>query len=162
MTYDLLYEGANPPASLVGLQVLGQITHAEAETRFAAGRQQDGNWSLIIRDGGATKYFTPAGDQTPKPTNPGNPYFGKRRLETKDFFALTGQTLGARYPRLRNDAAFLWVYDVLTKVETVDVDDKAGQFLGIVAYLTNTNAEDGQRLMSNADLAAIMTAWPSA
>ena len=162
MKYELLYEGSDPPGSFDGLTVIGVLTQSQAEANFAAGRLQNSNWSLIVRDGGATKYFSPPGNNVPKPINPGNPYFGKKRLETKDFFALTGQTLGTRYPRLRNDAAFLWVYDVLTKVETVDVDDKAGQFLGIVAYLTNTNAQDGQRLMSNADLAAIMTAWPSA
>lgn len=105
-------------------------------------------------------YTDPGPTPVPKPNNANNPYFGKTPLETKNFFALAGQVLGANYPRLRNDPAFLWVYDVLTKVDIVDVDDKGGQFLAIVHYLTNTNASDSQPLMSTADLASIMAAWP--
>lgn len=157
---DLLYEGNDPPSSFDGLSVIGQITEAEAETRYAAGRLANNNYSLIVRDGPVTTYFRPAVVVTPKPNNPGNPYFGKRPLQTKDFFGIAGQVLGARYPRLRNDPAFLWIFDVLSKVEIVDVDDKAGQFLGIVQYLTNTNAVDGQKLMSAQDLTNIMASWP--
>jgi hypothetical protein len=111
-------------------------------------------------DDGDGAYTNPApADDTPKPNNAGNPYFGKRPLAAKDFFAIAGQVLGARYPRLRNDAAFLWVFDVLNKVEVVDVDDKPGQFLRIVGYLATTNAADGHPLMSAQDFASIMAAW---
>ena len=75
---------------------------------------------------------------------------------------MAGVILGARYPRLRNDPAFLWVYDVLITITLVNTDDRAGQFLRIVNYLTNTNAIDGQKLMSEADIASIMAAWPKA
>ena len=93
------------------------------------------------------------------PNNPNNPYFGKKPLLTKDFFGLAGRTLGTRYPRLRNDPAFLWVFDVISKVEVVDVDDAAGQFLAILKYLTETDAQDGEPLMSADDLEHIMAAW---
>lgn len=106
--------------------------------------------------------FDPPAIPEPKPNNAGNPYFGKNILVTKDFFALAGRALGARYPRLRNDPAFLWVFDVLNKVEFVDVDDRQGQFLAILTYLTTTNADDGQKLMSAQDVTNIMSAWTAA
>lgn len=95
----------------------------------------------------------------PKPNNPGNPYWPKKILETKDFLALAGMVLGPRYVRLRNDPAFLWVYDVLITLTLVNTDDTSGQFIRIVDYLTTTNAADGQKLMSAQDVAAIMAAW---
>lgn len=96
----------------------------------------------------------------PQPNNPGNPYFGKRPLPTKDFWALVGQALpAARFKRLVNDSHFLWVDKVLDKVDTVDVDDKAGQFLQIVSYLTSTDADDGQKMMTAQEVQIIMAAW---
>ena len=121
----------------------------------------DGTLSGAAYDAGAFTNPVAATISPPQPNNPGNPYFGKKALQTKDFFAIAGQVLGARYPRLRNDVAFLWVYDVLTKIEIVDVDDRAGQFLKIVHYLTTTNAADSQPLMSNSDVTSIMAVWPS-
>ncbi len=99
-------------------------------------------------------------DTTPKPTTPGNPYFGKSILVTKDFYALTGQVLAARYPRLRDDPAFSWVKDVIDKCDVIDPDDKKGQFLQVLVYLQHTNAADSQPLLSPQDIAAIMAAWP--
>lgn len=103
----------------------------------------------------------PLPDLTPKPNNPGNSYFGKRPLPTKDFYALAWTTLGTtRFNRLITDPGFIWIDKVLSQIELVDPDDKAGQFLQIVAYLTTTNASDSQKLMSAQDVSAIMSAWP--
>lgn len=90
---------------------------------------------------------------------PGNPYFGKKPLETKDFYALAGTTLGARFVRLYTDPAFLWVRCVIDKCDVIDPDDQSGQFLQVLAYLQATNASDGQPLMSAQDVAGIMGAW---
>lgn len=103
----------------------------------------------------------PLPDLTPKPNNPGNPYFGKKPLPTKDFYALAWQALGtAKFNRLVTDSGFIWIDKVLSQIELVDPDDKAGQFLQIVAYLTTTNASDSQKMMSAQDVSAIMSAWP--
>lgn len=107
-------------------------------------------------------YLNPAPppQPVPKPNNPGNPYFGKPPLARKDFFALVGQILPAdRYKRLTTDSHFLWVKDVLDGIDTVDVDDKGGQFLKISGYLTTTAADDGKPLMETAERDAIMQAW---
>ena len=98
-------------------------------------------------------------DPPPQPINAGNPYFGKTPLPAEQFIGLLWQTLGARYPRLRTDPAFLGPFDTLLKVNIVDVDDKDGDFLKIVSYLQQTNAQDGQPLLSKQDLTAIMAAW---
>lgn len=98
----------------------------------------------------------------PLPNTPNNPYFGKRPLATKDFYALVGRTLSAdRFTRLLGDKNFAWVLKVLDHVDTVDPDDKAGQFLQIIAYLTNTSGQDGKPLMETAERDAIMGAWVS-
>lgn len=106
----------------------------------------------------------------PDPTanTPGNPYFGKTPLEVHQFYALVGGVLNtARYKRLRGDAAFFWVQDMLQSptFRTIDPDDQAGQFLKLVGvpgsdgYLTVTNGEDGQPLMTRNERDAIMGAW---
>lgn len=107
-------------------------------------------------------YLNPAASipQASQPNNPGNPYFGKRPLPRKDFFALVGQTLSAdRYKRLTTDSHFLWVKDVIDGIDLVDPDDKQGQFLKIAQYLTTTAADDGKPLMETAERDAIMHAW---
>lgn len=105
-------------------------------------------------------------DTSPKPNTPNNPYFGKTPLMVKDFYALVGQVLpGQRYKRLTTDANFLWVKDLIDNLDWVDPDDQKGQFLKIVGvpanggYLTNTNGEDGQPLMTTQERAAIMGGW---
>jgi hypothetical protein len=107
----------------------------------------------------------------PKPNTPNNPYFGKRPLEVHDFYALVGRVLTpARYKRLRNDAAFLWIQDMMQAptFRLVDPDDKATRFLQLAGlpggdgYLTGAGGvagEDGQPLMTRAERDAIMTAW---
>lgn len=96
----------------------------------------------------------------PKPNTPNNPYFGKPTLATKDFWALVGKVLPAdRFKRLINDSHFLWIDKVLDKVETVDPDDKAGQFLQIVTYLTATNGDDAAPLLKAGERDSIMAAW---
>lgn len=112
------------------------------------------------KDNGDGTFTNPPPPPPPGPNNPGNPYFGKKPIATKDFYAIAGQALGARYARLRKDDAFLWIADLLGDITFVDPDDKAGQFLQIIAYLTTTKAADGQPLMSQADVTAIMALWP--
>ena len=103
---------------------------------------------------------TPPVPEAPKPNNPGNPYFGKKPLATKDFWALIGQKLTpARFKRLTTDSHFLWIDKVIDKVNIVDVDDKAGQFLQMIAYMTQTIGDDAKVLMDPAELNAIMSAW---
>lgn len=97
----------------------------------------------------------------PVPINVGNPYFGKRPLETKDFWALIGTELPAsRLKRLVTDSHFIWVQKVIDQIVIVDVDDKGGQFLKIAAYLINTSGDDASPLLKQAELDAIMGAWP--
>lgn len=104
------------------------------------------------------------------PNTPNNPYAGKASLPPDEFYALVGKTLtAARYKRLRNDAAFLWIQDMLQSptFRAVDPDDKKGQFLQLVGlpdgqgYVTATAAEDGQALMTKAERDAIIAAWPN-
>ncbi len=96
----------------------------------------------------------------PFPNTPNNPYFGKKALATKDFYALVGNVLPAdRFKRLLTDSHFLWVGKVVDHVDSVDPDDKAGQFLQIMTYLTGTNGDDGKALLDQAEQNAIMTAW---
>lgn len=95
-----------------------------------------------------------------QPINAGNPFFGKPPLPTDKFYGIMGQVLSPlRYKRLRNDAGFLWVQDVLDHTSIVDVDDKSGAFLKIQTYLTTTNGEDGNLLMEKVERDAIMQAW---
>lgn len=97
---------------------------------------------------------------TPQPNIPGNQYFGKKPLKTADFWALIGTAMAAdRLKRLVNDSHFIWVNKVLDTVSIVDPDDKGGQFLLIVLYLTITNGDDGALLMEKAERDAIMAAW---
>lgn len=97
---------------------------------------------------------------TPQPINAGNPYFGKKPLASKDFWALVGQVLPPdRFKRLLNDSHFLWVNKVLDSVVIVDVDDVKGQFLQIQTYLTTTNGDDAALLMTKPERDAIMAAW---
>jgi hypothetical protein len=130
-------------------------------------------WAVTQVEDGTTQGATPDGQggwanaaapitPVPQPNNANNPYWPKKILETKDFYALVGQVLGARYPRLRKDDAFLWVYDSLNKIDLVNTDDHAGQFLEMLAYLEKTNAADAQPLMSAQDVAVIMASWPPA
>lgn len=142
-------------AVITGNIVDNVVTH---EDDYVPGKNEVDVTSLSVGPG---FFYVDKVFSATRAANVGNTYFGKRPLATKDFFALAGQTLGSKYPRLRNDDAFLWVYDVLLKVEIVDVDDKAGQFLKIAYYLTHTNGADGQLLLSANDLTAIMAAWPS-
>lgn len=130
---------------------------AEGHGNVISGTPQPGD---VIRIDGKIEQRVPAAPVSPQPNNNGNPYFGKRPIATKDFFAIAGQALGARYPRLRNDPAFLWVYDVISKVDIVDVDDRGGQFLRILGYLTTTNAQDSSPLMSAGDVTSIIAIWP--
>lgn len=96
----------------------------------------------------------------PLPNTPNNPYFGKKPMAGKDFWALVGQTLSAaRFKRLVNDSHFLWVDKVMQNVDLVDPDDKGGQFLAIVGYLTTTNGDDAALLLEKAERDAIMAAW---
>lgn len=113
------------------------------------------------RDNGDGTFTNPAPiDTTPKPNNPGNPFFGKQPLSTDKFYGVLGQVLSpARYKRLRNDAGFLWIQDVLDHTDVVDVDDKSGAFLKIQTYLTTTKGEDGNLLMEKAERDAILAAW---
>ncbi len=114
------------------------------------------------RDNGDGTYSNPVPAQQPipQPNNPGNPYFGKAPLATKDFWALVGQVLPAdRMKRLLNDSHFIWVDKVLGEITLVDPDDKAGQFLQIVAYLVGTAGDDGQPLMTKTERDTIMSAW---
>lgn len=102
----------------------------------------------------------PEPDSIPKPNNPGNPYFGKRPLPTKDFYALAWAELGTtKFNRLITDAGFLWIDKILSQITVVDPDDRAGQFLQILGYLTTTKATDGEMLLSQQDVAEIMGAW---
>lgn len=71
MNYELMYEGNDPPGSFDGLAVIGKITDAEAVTMFKAGRLLNANYSLILRDGKQTFYFTPPFDgPAPQPKPP--------------------------------------------------------------------------------------------
>lgn len=120
----------------------------------------DGTLHGAIDNGNGTFTNPPPVDTSPKPNNPNNPYFGKRPLPRKDFFSLVGQALPAdRYKRLMSDSHFLWVKDVLDGVDLVDADDRAGQFLQIIAYLTVTMGDDVKVLMTANELTTIMTAW---
>lgn len=141
-------------------------TIAEYKSRFGALADQ---WVIVsvpsgtvhgAKDNGDGTFTNPPPPPLPGPNNPGNPYFGKKPIATKDFYAIAGRALGARYARLRKDDAFLWIADLLGDITLVDPDDKAGQFLQIIGYLETTNAADGQPLMSPADVAAIMALWP--
>lgn len=115
---------------------------------------------------GATKqqdgsYQNPLIALEPGPNNLGNPYFGKQPLETKDFYGLVGQALSAaRFKRLLTDSHFLWVGKVLDHVDHVDPDDKAGQFLKIIAFLQATDGDDAAKLITAQEVAGIMGAWP--
>lgn len=132
---------------------------------------QNGDWARWSDDAGnviAENRWFVAPPSSPQPNTPGNPYFGKKPKEVHDFYALCGAILPpARYKRLRNDAAFLWVQDMLQSptFRIVDPDDKAGQFLqltgipGADGYLTQTLGEDSQPLMTRTERDAIMTAW---
>jgi len=56
----------------------------------------DGTVSNAVSNGDGT-FTNPAPPPPPQPNNPGNPYFKKRPLETKDFYALAGSVLTTRY-----------------------------------------------------------------
>lgn len=66
MNYKLLYEGASPPDAMP-TQVVRDITEAECAEMYAAGRQANGNYSIIIEDRGARKYWSPPAEIAPVP-----------------------------------------------------------------------------------------------
>lgn len=129
-----------------------------------------GEWFIAVPDdvmpGGAVSngdgtYANPTAPPVSSgPNNPNNPYFGKTPKPIGTFWALIGAVMSAdRQKRLISDSHFIWVQKVLEKVDIVDVDDKNGQFVGIVHYLTTTLGDDGRVLMDPQELTAIMTAW---
>lgn len=132
-----------------------------------------GTWFVAIADavkdcatfsGGdymdAGSFANPPPPPGPQPNTPNNPYYGKRPLATKDFYALIGSALDpARFKRLLADSHYLWVGKVIDNVDTVDPDDRAGQFLKIVVYLTSTPGDDGKVLVEAAEIQAIMAIW---
>lgn len=127
-----------------------QIVQVTDGTTHGASSDGQGGWVNPI----------PPAPPKPEPNNPGNPYFGKASITRDKFYGLAFSILGPAYPRLRNDAAFCGVKDIIDSVTLLDPDDKAGQFLQVIGYLQATNAADGHPLMSAQDVQKIMTAWP--
>lgn len=135
----------------------------EANAGHPFSQVPDGTKHGAIDNGDGT--FTNPPDPSTIPNNPGNPYFGKKPLPVDEFRALVGQILPpVRYKRLTRDAGFLWIQDMIQSptFQTVDTDDKKGEFIKLVGYLLTTDAEDGQKLMTTVERDAILNAWPKA
>jgi hypothetical protein len=107
-------------------------------------------------------------DPPPEPNNPGNPYFPGWKPKTQlgfwglvqgVFIALGGSNeAGAdRFARLIGDRRTLGIDKMIAATGLVDPDDENGAFLKALKFLTTTNAaSDGQVLMTDAEVAAIM------
>lgn len=152
--------------------IVGSDLQAELSRRFVPG--YDGGhpgvpWSLV--PDGTVSGATDNGDGTfsnpvppvipaPKPNTPNNPFFPRAKLTPGQFKGLMAAALTMpKWNRLVSDPAFSGTLQIVNDANPIDTDDKRGQFLAIVQYLTTTNGADGQKLMTNADITAVMTAW---
>ena len=126
------------------------VREVQDGTAQGAGPDGQGGWSNPV-----------APIVRPQPNNANNPYFGKKLLSGGQFMGLVMGALGmAAWIRLINDTAFSGIKAFLQAEGTiVNTDDKQGQFLKIVGYLTTTNAVDGKPLMTPQDVATVMAGW---
>lgn len=91
---------------------------------------------VIYREGQApdTTNAAPA----PQPNNVDNPYFGKAPRPVDAFWGLVSFKLSPkRIARMFGDPAFLAIKELISQNDTLDPDDKDGDFLYILVYLTD-------------------------
>lgn len=128
------------------------------------------NWDIAVVDAGTVHGATPDGHggwdnpvvhvPIPTPNTPNNPFFGKEIVPGGQFLGVILGVLGfARANRLMNDSHFTAAKAFLTAQSVlVNPDDKQGQFLGLVQFVTTTNGDDGAVLVTAQEIAGIRAA----
>lgn len=94
---------------------------------------------IRIRDNGR-EIFTrqPPAMTAPSATNPSNSWYGKKPKPVDSFWGLVGFCIDpVRVKRMYAAPSFMIIREIINTNDTIDPDDKDGDFLYVVSYLTN-------------------------
>lgn len=103
--------------------------------------------------------FVPSGQSPPAPPPP-DIWKNKIPLPTNRFIALATSVLTPTgWTRIKTDSHAVYVADMIMTSTVIDPNDVDGSFRAALTYLTTTNGDDGNKLMTTMQAAAINAQW---
>lgn len=112
-----------------------------------------GGWNYKYANGS----FTSTGMSPPAKSAP-NPWASLQPIAAVDFINLLVGIVGpAGFARLETDPASQFVWAEILKATTIDPNDQ--KFQSAIAYMVATKGQDGNLLMTSAQVAALNSNW---